>query len=232
MFAVRVCVTWRIFVCNAASMWWMCTTHIHGGWHCRQLCVFLFVHHFRISGNAASDKNIHGTVSEQLKKTFAKSRWKVSARTHIHIYTQYTHARIFTLYTRCILYTHIYSFYILAHIHQKTYLRAYPFCFFNLVLFEKWKWRVKIVSHANPVLVVLLFQQAYHAATVIRQMQRMALNSSSSGSATRNPALSQSQLSTTQMTTSSSSLQCSSDSSTSGSNLPAPNSAVKKWKIE
>lgn len=31
----------------------------------------------RISGNAASDKNIHGTVSEQLKKTFAKSRWKV-----------------------------------------------------------------------------------------------------------------------------------------------------------
>ncbi|XP_071440102.1 calcium/calmodulin-dependent protein kinase type 1 isoform X2 [Hetaerina americana] len=29
-----------------------------------------------ISGNAASDKNIHGTVSEQLKKNFAKSRWK------------------------------------------------------------------------------------------------------------------------------------------------------------
>lgn len=52
-----------------------------------------------ISGNAASSKNIHGTVSEQLKKNFAKSRWK----------------------------------------------------------------------------------QAYHAATVIRQMQRMALSSSSSG---------------------------------------------------
>jgi len=32
---------------------------------------------FRISGNAASNKNIHGTVSEQLKKNFAKSRWKV-----------------------------------------------------------------------------------------------------------------------------------------------------------
>lgn len=31
----------------------------------------------RISGNAASSKNIHGTVSEQLKKNFAKSRWKV-----------------------------------------------------------------------------------------------------------------------------------------------------------
>jgi hypothetical protein len=31
----------------------------------------------RISGNAASNKNIHGTVSEQLKKNFAKSRWKV-----------------------------------------------------------------------------------------------------------------------------------------------------------
>lgn len=81
-------------------------------------------------------------------------------------------------------------------------------------------------------LLLSLFQQAYHAATVIRQMQRMALNSSSSGSGgARNPALSQSQLSTTQMTTSSSSLQCSSDSSTSGSNLPASNSAMKKWKI-
>lgn len=32
---------------------------------------------FRISGNAASSKNIHGTVSAQLKKNFAKSRWKV-----------------------------------------------------------------------------------------------------------------------------------------------------------
>ncbi|XP_037956041.1 calcium/calmodulin-dependent protein kinase type 1 isoform X2 [Teleopsis dalmanni] len=29
-----------------------------------------------ISGNEASNKNIHGTVSEQLKKNFAKSRWK------------------------------------------------------------------------------------------------------------------------------------------------------------
>ncbi|XP_017771202.1 PREDICTED: calcium/calmodulin-dependent protein kinase type 1 [Nicrophorus vespilloides] len=52
-----------------------------------------------ISGNTASNKNIHGTVSEQLKKNFAKSRWK----------------------------------------------------------------------------------QAYHATTVIRQMQRMALSSGSSG---------------------------------------------------
>lgn len=59
----------------------------------------------RISGNAASNKNIHGTVSEQLKKNFAKSRWK----------------------------------------------------------------------------------QAYHATTVIRQMQRMALSSSGSGSGSRSP---------------------------------------------
>ena len=29
-----------------------------------------------ISGNAAGNKNIHATVSEQLKKNFAKSRWK------------------------------------------------------------------------------------------------------------------------------------------------------------
>lgn len=65
-------------------------------------------------------------------------------------------------------------------------------------------------------------------------MQRMALNSSSSGggAGARNPAHSQSQLSTTQMTTSSSSLQGSSDSSTSGSNLPSSNSAVKKWKLQ
>lgn len=41
------------------------------------LLIFLFVQQNRISGNAASNKNIHGTVSEQLKKNFAKSRWKV-----------------------------------------------------------------------------------------------------------------------------------------------------------
>ncbi|BES90493.1 Calcium calmodulin-dependent protein kinase [Nesidiocoris tenuis] len=62
---------------------------------CRQA-----LQHPWISGNAASNKNIHGTVSEQLKKNFAKSKWK----------------------------------------------------------------------------------QAYHAATVIRQMQRMALGSGGSGS--------------------------------------------------
>lgn len=38
---------------------------------------------FRISGNAASNKNIHGTVSEQLKKNFAKSRWKVGIADYI-----------------------------------------------------------------------------------------------------------------------------------------------------
>jgi hypothetical protein len=32
---------------------------------------------FRICGNTASDKNIHSSVSEQLKKNFAKSKWKV-----------------------------------------------------------------------------------------------------------------------------------------------------------
>jgi calcium/calmodulin-dependent protein kinase I len=31
-----------------------------------------------ICGNAASDRNIHDSVSAQLKKNFAKSRWKVS----------------------------------------------------------------------------------------------------------------------------------------------------------
>ncbi|XP_050529302.1 calcium/calmodulin-dependent protein kinase type 1 isoform X2 [Daktulosphaira vitifoliae] len=39
-----------------------------------------------ISGNAASNKNIHGTVSAQLKKNFAKSRWKqlMNAITMVH----------------------------------------------------------------------------------------------------------------------------------------------------
>ena len=36
----------------------------------------LFSH--RISGNTARDKDIHSSVSEQLKKNFAKSRWRVS----------------------------------------------------------------------------------------------------------------------------------------------------------
>ena len=31
----------------------------------------------RISGGTASDKDIHGSVSEQMKKAFAKHRWKV-----------------------------------------------------------------------------------------------------------------------------------------------------------
>lgn len=47
------------------------------------LTISLFIYVNRISGNAASDKNIHGTVSEQLKKTFAKSRWRVSYDRHL-----------------------------------------------------------------------------------------------------------------------------------------------------
>lgn len=33
----------------------------------------------RIAGDTALDKNIHQSVSEQIKKNFAKSKWKVSA---------------------------------------------------------------------------------------------------------------------------------------------------------
>ena len=36
---------------------------------------------YRITG-AKSDRNIHASVSEQLKKNFAKSRWKVRIRTN------------------------------------------------------------------------------------------------------------------------------------------------------
>jgi len=31
----------------------------------------------RICGDTALDKNIHASVSEQIKKNFAKSKWKV-----------------------------------------------------------------------------------------------------------------------------------------------------------
>lgn len=51
----------------------MCVT-VESRYTCKQALA-----HPWISGNAASNKNIHGTVSEQLKKNFAKSRWKVSA---------------------------------------------------------------------------------------------------------------------------------------------------------
>lgn len=46
-------------------------------WTWNERIYFYFISLCRISGNAASNKNIHGTVSEQLKKNFAKSRWKV-----------------------------------------------------------------------------------------------------------------------------------------------------------
>lgn len=41
----------------------------------RYTCKLALAHPW-ISGNAAGNKNIHATVSEQLKKNFAKSRWK------------------------------------------------------------------------------------------------------------------------------------------------------------
>ena len=42
------------------------------------LLKFTLLHYFcRITG-AKGDRNIHASVSEQLKKNFAKSRWKVS----------------------------------------------------------------------------------------------------------------------------------------------------------
>ncbi|KAG7172446.1 Calcium/calmodulin-dependent protein kinase type 1-like [Homarus americanus] len=42
------------------------------------------LNHPWISGNAASDRNIHSSVSEQLKKNFAKSRWRVNM-TELHV---------------------------------------------------------------------------------------------------------------------------------------------------
>ena len=43
------------------------------------IAVYTYIHMspFRISGGLASNKNIHGTVSEQIKKNWAKLKWKV-----------------------------------------------------------------------------------------------------------------------------------------------------------
>lgn len=38
----------------------------------------LIFHFGRISGNTALEKNIHASVSEQIRKNFAKTKWKVS----------------------------------------------------------------------------------------------------------------------------------------------------------
>lgn len=63
--------------------------------------VWLSVLSHRISGNAASDRNIHSSVSEQLKKNFAKSRWKVKKENREHVFN------IFTLIVMNIIYIFI-----------------------------------------------------------------------------------------------------------------------------
>lgn len=62
--------------------------------------VWFFVLSCRISGNAASDRNIHSSVSEQLKKNFAKSRWKVKKENREHVFY------IFTFIVMNIIYFH------------------------------------------------------------------------------------------------------------------------------
>jgi len=39
--------------------------------------MFVMPHFIRISGNAASDKNIKDGVCAQIEKNFAKAKWKV-----------------------------------------------------------------------------------------------------------------------------------------------------------
>lgn len=51
-------------------------THTHS---CRDtLLCFLTLLFVRIAGDTALEKNIHESVSAQIKKNFAKSKWKVS----------------------------------------------------------------------------------------------------------------------------------------------------------
>lgn len=42
------------------------------------VCVCSFVCFVRIAGDTALDKNIHESISAQIKKNFAKSKWKAS----------------------------------------------------------------------------------------------------------------------------------------------------------
>lgn len=44
--------------------------------------LFFLVIFSRIAGDTALDKNIHESVSAQIKKNFAKSKWKVSTVDH------------------------------------------------------------------------------------------------------------------------------------------------------
>lgn len=58
---------------NIFCLYW----HIYGQmrhWKLEHKCVL----YFRIAGDTALDKNIHESVSAQIKKNFAKSKWKVN----------------------------------------------------------------------------------------------------------------------------------------------------------
>nr|CAD7196651.1 unnamed protein product [Timema douglasi] len=121
-----------------------------------------------ISGNAASNKNIHGTVSEQLKKNFAKSRWK-----------QLMHA--------------------IAMVHKMQRLALNNSSSMDVDEAHKCTTIEEEVEGEEEDLIVQVeahkivqdevhkkVQQAYHAATVIRQMQRMALSSNTNSSGRSN----------------------------------------------
>ena len=55
---------------------------------CEMKCFNTLVLYCRISGNAALSKDIHASVSAQMKKNFAKSRWKVRLS---YLLTDFTH---------------------------------------------------------------------------------------------------------------------------------------------
>ena len=67
---------------------------------------------FRISGNTALNKNIHASVSEQMKKRFAKSKWKVNRIYRCIIYVMYYVFRLLSLIKIYMIYSALISIYL------------------------------------------------------------------------------------------------------------------------
>lgn len=67
----------------------------------KELDKFFFMSVFsppRIAGDTALDKNIHESVSAQIKKNFAKSKWKVGAVDHLlhrSLHTSHGNAKLY-----------------------------------------------------------------------------------------------------------------------------------------
>ncbi len=64
-------------LCRFIQMQCMCRIYMYGLQSSILMIVVYMYLYNRISGGLASNKNIHGTVSEQIQKNWAKLKWKV-----------------------------------------------------------------------------------------------------------------------------------------------------------